>query len=229
MKIPNAGSTPTNPYRQEVNLNQEVQTIQNNVAYYGDRVDAALSVAKDVYNLKSNEAEIVSAYSNAKNLSQEISQFPHNKVNTNDIVTLVNNPSAPAAGQYNYQINPEQQSQLSQALAAMSKNPFKNIGMISSQNNNGAMNGLGVQVGYKQFFGESKRWGLGITAFLITTMPISNPAFLIRLLMYGLMAVGAIYCLTFSTIRPLKRITSSLWGYLVVSNWQGRHGLILNS
>ncbi len=165
LKIPNAGSTPTNPYRQEVNLNQEVQTIQNNVAYYGDRVDAALSVAKDVYNLKSNEAEIVSAYSNAKNLSQEISQFPHNKVNTNDIVTLVNNPSAPAAGQYDYQINPEQQSQLSQALAAMSKNPFKNIGMISSQNNNGAMNGLGVQVGYKQFFGKSKRWGLRYYGF----------------------------------------------------------------
>ncbi len=165
LKIPNAGSTPTNPYRQEVNLNQEVQTIQSNVAYYGDRVDAALSVAKDVYNLKSNEAEIVSAYSNAKNLSQEISQFPHNKVNTNDIVTLVNNPSAPAAGQYDYQINPEQQSQLSQALAAMSKNPFKNIGMINSQNNNGAMNGLGVQVGYKQFFGKSKRWGLRYYGF----------------------------------------------------------------
>ncbi|WP_341785627.1 SabA family sialic acid-binding adhesin, partial [Helicobacter pylori] len=29
LKIPNAGQTPTNPYRQEVNLNQEVQTIQN--------------------------------------------------------------------------------------------------------------------------------------------------------------------------------------------------------
>ncbi|WP_120904299.1 Hop family adhesin SabA [Helicobacter pylori] len=165
LKVPYLGKTPTNPYRQEVNLNQEVQTIQNNVSYYGNRVDAALSVAKDVYNLKSNEAEIVSAYSNAKNLSQEISQFPHNKVNTNDIVTLVNNPSAPAAGQYNYQINPEQQSNLNQALAAMSNNPFKNIGMISSQNNNGALNGLGVQVGYKQFFGESKRWGLRYYGF----------------------------------------------------------------
>ncbi|WP_120851839.1 Hop family adhesin SabA [Helicobacter pylori] len=165
LKIPNAGSTPTNPYRQEVNLNQEIQTIQNNVSYYGNRVDAALSVAKDVYNLKSNEAEIVSAYSNANNLSQEISKLPHNQVNTKDIVTLPYDKNAPAAGQYNYQINPEQQSQLNQALAAMSNNPFKNIGMISSQNNNGALNGLGVQVGYKQFFGESKRWGLRYYGF----------------------------------------------------------------
>ncbi|WP_232501012.1 Hop family adhesin SabA [Helicobacter pylori] len=165
LKIPNAGRTPTNPYRQVVNLNQEVQTIQNNVSYYGNRIDSALSVAKDVYNLKSNQTQIVAAYNGAKNLSQELSQLPYNQVNTKDIVTLPYDKNAPAAGQYNYQINPEQQSNLSQALAAMSNNPFKNIGMISSQNNNGALNGLGVQVGYKQFFGESKRWGLRYYGF----------------------------------------------------------------
>ncbi|MFP6323168.1 SabA family sialic acid-binding adhesin, partial [Helicobacter pylori] len=149
LKIPNAGQTPTNPYRQMVNLNQEVQTIKNNVSYYGNRVDAALSVARDVYNLKSNQTEIVTTYNDAKTLSEEISKLPHNQVNTKDIVTLPYDKNAPAAGQYNYQINPEQQSNLNQALAAMSNNPFKKVGMISSQNNNGAMNGLGVQVGYK--------------------------------------------------------------------------------
>ncbi|GAA9416871.1 outer membrane protein [Helicobacter pylori] len=165
LKIPNAGQTPTNPYRQVVNLNKEVQTIQNNVSYYGNRLDSALSVAKDVYNLKSNQTSIVAAYSNAKNLSEEISKLPYNQVNTKDIVTLPYDKNAPAAGQYNYQINQEQQSNLNQALAAMSNNPFKNIGMIASQNNNGALNGLGVQVGYKQFFGESKRWGLRYYGF----------------------------------------------------------------
>ncbi|QQW81493.1 outer membrane protein [Helicobacter pylori] len=165
LKIANAGSTPTNPYRQEVNLNQEIQTIQNNVSYYGNRVDAALSVARDVYNLKSNQTEIVTTYNDAKTLSEEISKLPHNQVNTKDIVTLPYDKNAPAAGQYNYQINPEQQSQLNQALAAMSNNPFKNIGMISSQNNNGALNGLGVQVGYKQFFGKKKAFGLRYYGF----------------------------------------------------------------
>ncbi|WP_033756531.1 Hop family adhesin SabA/HopD [Helicobacter pylori] len=165
LKIANAGSTPTNPYMAVVNLNKEVQTIQNNVSYYGNRVDAALSVAKDVYNLKSNQTEIVTTYNDAKNLSEEISKLPHNQVNTKDIVTLPYDKNAPAAGQYNYQINPEQQSNLNQALAAMSNNPFKNIGMISSQNNNGAMNGLGVQVGYKQFFGKKKAFGLRYYGF----------------------------------------------------------------
>ncbi|WQU44172.1 Hop family adhesin SabA [Helicobacter pylori] len=165
LKIANAGSTPTNPYMAVVNLNKEVQTIQNNVSYYGNRVDAALSVAKDVYNLKSNQTEIVTTYNDAKNLSEEISKLPHNQVNTKDIVTLPYDKNAPAAGQYNYQINPEQQSNLNQALAAMSNNPFKKVGMISSQNNNGAMNGLGVQVGYKQFFGKKKAFGLRYYGF----------------------------------------------------------------
>ncbi len=165
LKIPPLGTTPTKPYRKNVNLNAEIDSVQRNVSYYGNRLDLALSVAKDVYNLKSNQKEIVAAYSGAKNLSQEISQLPYNQVNTKDIVTLPYDKNAPAAGQYNYQINQEQASNLSQALAAMSNNPFKKVGMISSQNNNGALNGLGVQVGYKQFFGESKRWGLRYYGF----------------------------------------------------------------
>ncbi|OKB15283.1 hypothetical protein AOD77_0202935 [Helicobacter pylori] len=165
LKIPPLGTTPTKPYRKNVNLNAEIDSIQRNVSYYGNRLDSALRVAKDVYNLKSNQTQIVAAYSNAKNLSQEISQLPYNQVNTKDIVTLPYDKNAPAAGQYNYQINQVQASNLSQALAAMSNNPFKNIGMIASQNNNGALNGLGVQVGYKQFFGESKRWGLRYYGF----------------------------------------------------------------
>ncbi|WQU93013.1 outer membrane protein [Helicobacter pylori] len=162
LKVPHLGKTPTNPYRQNVNLNKEINAVQNNVSYYGNRIDSALSVARDVYNLKSNQTEIVTAYNNAKNLSQEISKLPYNKVNVTNIVM---SPKDSTAGQYNYQINPEQQSNLNQALAAMSNNPFKKVGMISSQNNNGALNGLGVQVGYKQFFGESKRWGLRYYGF----------------------------------------------------------------
>ncbi|MGL2841622.1 outer membrane protein [Helicobacter pylori] len=162
LKVPHLGKTPTNPYRQNVNLNKEINAVQNNMSYYGNRIDSALSVARDVYNLKSNQTEIVTAYNNAKNLSEEISKLPYNKVNVTNIVM---SPKDSTAGQYNYQINPEQQSNLSQALAAMSNNPFKKVGMISSQNNNGALNGLGVQVGYKQFFGESKRWGLRYYGF----------------------------------------------------------------
>ncbi|WRD38267.1 outer membrane protein [Helicobacter pylori] len=160
LKVPHLGKTPTDPYRQNVNLNKEINAVQNNVANYGNRLDSALSVARDVYNLKSNQTEIVTTYNDAKTLSEEISKLPYNKVNVTNIVMSPKNPTSDQ-----YQINPEQQSNLNQALAAMSNNPFKKVGMISSQNNNGAMNGLGVQVGYKQFFGESKRWGLRYYGF----------------------------------------------------------------
>ncbi|WP_181332409.1 outer membrane protein [Helicobacter pylori] len=50
-------------------------------------------------------------------------------------------------------------------IQELGHNPFKRVGIISSQTNNGAMNGLGVQVGYKQFFGEKKRWGLRYYGF----------------------------------------------------------------
>ncbi|MGN8467039.1 SabA family sialic acid-binding adhesin [Helicobacter pylori] len=50
-------------------------------------------------------------------------------------------------------------------IQELGNNPFKRVGMIGSQTNNGAMNGFGVQAGYKQFFGEKKRWGLRYYGF----------------------------------------------------------------
>ncbi len=63
------------------------------------------------------------------------------------------------------QINQEQ-NLANTLIQELGNNPFKNMGMIaSSTTNNGALNGLGVQVGYKQFFGEKKRWGLRYYGF----------------------------------------------------------------
>ncbi|MFP6182950.1 hypothetical protein ACLGCC_06205, partial [Helicobacter pylori] len=123
LKVPHLGKTPTNPYRHNVNLNKEINAVQNNVANYGNRLDSALSVARDVYNLKSNQTEIVTTYNDAKTLSEEISKLPYNKVNVTNIVMSPKNSTSDQ-----YQINPEQQSNLNQALAAMSNNPFKKVG-----------------------------------------------------------------------------------------------------
>ncbi|GAA6892386.1 Hop family adhesin HopQ [Helicobacter pylori] len=51
-------------------------------------------------------------------------------------------------------------------IQELGNNPFRNMGMIaSSTTNNGALNGLGVQVGYKQFFGKKRTWGLRYYGF----------------------------------------------------------------
>ncbi|GAA9678272.1 Hop family adhesin HopQ [Helicobacter pylori] len=63
------------------------------------------------------------------------------------------------------QINQEQ-TLASTLIQELGNNPFGNVGMIvSSATNNGAMNGFGVQAGYKQFFGKKKRWGLRYYGF----------------------------------------------------------------
>ncbi|GAA9992897.1 Hop family adhesin HopQ [Helicobacter pylori] len=63
------------------------------------------------------------------------------------------------------QIN-EVQTLASTLIQELGNNPFGNVGMIvSSATNNGAMNGFGVQAGYKQFFGKKKRWGLRYYGF----------------------------------------------------------------
>ncbi len=63
------------------------------------------------------------------------------------------------------QIN-EEQTLANTLIQELGNNPFGNVGMIvSSATNNGALNGFGVQVGYKQFFGKKKRWGLRYYGF----------------------------------------------------------------
>ncbi len=58
------------------------------------------------------------------------------------------------------------QTLASTLIQELGNNPFGNVGMIvSSATNNGALNGFGVQAGYKQFFGKKKRWGLRYYGF----------------------------------------------------------------
>ncbi|WRA14260.1 Hop family adhesin HopQ [Helicobacter pylori] len=63
------------------------------------------------------------------------------------------------------QIN-EAQNLANTLIQELGNNPFRSAGMIaSSATNNGALNGFGVQAGYKQFFGKKKRWGLRYYGF----------------------------------------------------------------
>ncbi|GAA9089684.1 Hop family adhesin HopQ [Helicobacter pylori] len=63
------------------------------------------------------------------------------------------------------QIN-QAQNLASALIQELGNNPFGNVGMIvSSATNNGALNGFGVQAGYKQFFGKKRTWGLRYYGF----------------------------------------------------------------
>ncbi|WRC97279.1 Hop family outer membrane protein HopA [Helicobacter pylori] len=66
---------------------------------------------------------------------------------------------------YSYSLNETQYSEFQTTTKEFGHNPFRSVGLISSQINNGAMNGVGVQLGYKQFFGKNKFFGIRYYAF----------------------------------------------------------------
>ncbi|GAA7839810.1 Hop family outer membrane protein HopA [Helicobacter pylori] len=66
---------------------------------------------------------------------------------------------------YSYSLNETQYSQFQTTTKEFGHNPFRSVGLINSQSNNGAMNGVGVQLGYKKFFGKNKFFGIRYYAF----------------------------------------------------------------
>nr|WP_041594938.1 outer membrane protein [Helicobacter cetorum] len=142
-----------------VTLTPYIDAIQRNITYYGDQVQTALGVANDVYFLEQNKTNIEKTFADASQLSKELSATSYNKLNLSEIITANVNKNAPESEKYNYNINQSQHAELRDALAAMANNPFRNVGILKSQSNNGVMNGIGIQAGYKQFFGPEKRWG----------------------------------------------------------------------
>ncbi|UOS70031.1 Hop family outer membrane protein HopA [Helicobacter pylori] len=66
---------------------------------------------------------------------------------------------------YSYSLNETQYSQFQTTTKEFGHNPFRSVGLINSQSNNGAMNGVGVQLGYKQFFGKNKFFGIRYYTF----------------------------------------------------------------
>ncbi len=152
--VPNVPNVPKNP-----SLETYINNIKSNVNYYGDQIESALQTARDIFYLQQNKQNIQKAYSNANDLSQEIQGLSYNKINVENIITANADKNAPEIDKYNYKINQAQVSDVNAALNAMAKNPFRNVGFISSQSNGGVTNGIGIQLGYKQFFGAKKNWG----------------------------------------------------------------------
>ncbi|ADO01850.1 outer membrane protein (omp6) [Helicobacter pylori SJM180] len=66
---------------------------------------------------------------------------------------------------HSYSLNQTQYSEFKTTTKEFGHNPFRSVGLINSQSNNGAMNGVGVQLGYKQFFGKNKFFGIRYYAF----------------------------------------------------------------
>ncbi len=182
-------------------VEQTITNLNNSIAHFGtqeQQIEQAENIADTLVNFKSRYSELGNTYSS---ITTALSKVP-NAQSLQNVVSKKNNPYSPQGIETNYYLNQNSYNQIQTINQELGRNPFRKLGIVSSQTNNGAMNGIGIQVGYKQFFGKKENGALGITASLITTMRSSNPAFSTRLLMYGLMVLERTLSITSSTIKP---------------------------
>ncbi|GAA8422404.1 Hop family outer membrane protein HopA [Helicobacter pylori] len=152
----------------------------NTFSAINSMIDSAKKAAKEARRTDPENPNQQNAFNNAdfnKNLNQvssvindTISYLKGDNLETiyNAIQKTPNSKgfqSLVSRSSYSYSLNETQYSQFQTTTKEFGHNPFRSVGLINSQSNNGAMNGVGVQLGYKQFFGKNKFFGIRYYGF----------------------------------------------------------------
>ncbi|WRB48157.1 outer membrane beta-barrel protein [Helicobacter pylori] len=141
-------------------VKETLNSLEQHTAYYGNQVNQEKALAQTILNFK----EALSTLNkDSTAINSGISHLPNAK-SLQNMTHSTQNPNSPE-GLLTYSLDTNKYNQLQNITQELGKNPFRRIGVIDYQNNNGAMNGIGVQVGYKQFFGKKRNWGLRYYGF----------------------------------------------------------------
>ncbi|EJB50817.1 outer membrane protein [Helicobacter pylori Hp H-24] len=139
-------------------VEQTLTNLDNSIAHFGtqeQQIQQAENIADTLVNFKSRYSELGNTYNS---ITTALSSIP-NAQSLQNAVSKKNNPYSPQGIETNYYLNQNTYNQIQTINQELGRNPFRKVGIVSSQTNNGAMNGIGIQVGYKQFFGQKRRWG----------------------------------------------------------------------
>ncbi|GAA7071707.1 Hop family adhesin BabA [Helicobacter pylori] len=139
-------------------VEQTITNLNNSIAHFGtqeQQIEQAENIADTLVNFKSRYSELGNTYNS---ITTALSKVP-NAQSLQNVVSKKNNPYSPQGIETNYYLNPNSYNQIQTINQELGRNPFRKVGIVSSQTNNGAMNGIGIQVGYKQFFGQKRKWG----------------------------------------------------------------------
>ncbi|GAA9944984.1 membrane protein [Helicobacter pylori] len=141
-------------------VKETLNSLEQHTAYYGNQVNQEKALAQTILNFK----EALSTLNkDSTAINSGISSLPNAK-SLQNMTHSTQNPNSPE-GLLTYSLDTNKYNQLQNIRQELGKNPFRHFGVIDYQNNNGAMNGIGVQVGYKQFFGKKRNWGLRYYGF----------------------------------------------------------------
>ncbi|WP_017282086.1 Hop family adhesin BabA [Helicobacter pylori] len=139
-------------------VEQTITNLNNSISHFGtqeQQIQQAENIADTLVNFKSRYNELGNTYNS---ITTALSKVP-NAQSLQSVVSKKNNPYSPQGIETNYYLNQNSYNQIQTINQELGRNPFRKMGIVSSQTNNGAMNGIGIQVGYKQFFGQKRRWG----------------------------------------------------------------------
>ncbi|MGL2616988.1 Hop family adhesin BabA [Helicobacter pylori] len=139
-------------------VQETITNLTNSIAHFGtqaEQIQQAADIADTLVNFKSKYSELGNTYNS---ITTALSNIP-NAQSLQNAVSKKNNPYSPQGIETNYYLNQNAYNQIQTINQELGRNPFRKVGIVSSQTNNGAMNGIGIQVGYKQFFGQKRKWG----------------------------------------------------------------------
>ncbi|GAA9541126.1 Hop family adhesin BabA [Helicobacter pylori] len=139
-------------------VEQTITNLNNSISHFGtqeQQIQQAENIADTLVHFKSRYSELGNTYNS---ITTALSKVP-NAQSLQNVVSKKNNPYSPQGIETNYYLNQNSYNQVQTINQELGRNPFRKMGIVSSQTNNGAMNGIGIQVGYKQFFGQKRRWG----------------------------------------------------------------------
>ncbi|MCQ2809612.1 Hop family adhesin BabB [Helicobacter pylori] len=139
-------------------VGQTITNLKNSIAHFGtqaEQIEQAVNIADTLVNFKSKYSELGNTYNS---ITTALSKVP-NAQSLQNVVSQKKNPYSPQGIETNYYLNQNSYNQIQTINQELGRNPFRKVGIVSSQTNNGAMNGIGIQVGYKQFFGQKRKWG----------------------------------------------------------------------
>ncbi|UOS51065.1 Hop family adhesin BabB [Helicobacter pylori] len=139
-------------------VKETITNLNNSISHFGtqeQQIQQAENIADTLVHFKSRYSELGNTYNS---ITTALSKVP-NAQSLQSVVSKKNNPYSPQGIETNYYLNPNSYNQIQTINQELGRNPFRKMGIVSSQTNNGAMNGIGIQVGYKQFFGQKRRWG----------------------------------------------------------------------
>ncbi|WP_258220721.1 Hop family adhesin HopZ [Helicobacter pylori] len=139
-------------------VEETITALNNSLAHFGtqaEQIKQSELLARTILDFRGSLSNLNNTYNSITTTASNTPNSPFLK----NLISQSTNPNNPGGLQAVYQVNQSAYSQLLSATQELGHNPFRRFGIISSQTNNGAMNGIGVQIGYKQFFGEKRRWG----------------------------------------------------------------------